>query len=127
MRVLEDGLDEIASSLTSSRRRTMTIFEDDVPKSVRPAILERIADLSARIESMKRSYGLTVPVFSNRQRLLARLSSLSIDLTEATSKYMVAFGTVHEGDRKPLDDRLSSMIALVEDIAKIVADGSLNS
>jgi len=120
MRLLEDGLDEIATALMSPRERTMTVVQDDIPKSILPSMLELIAQLANQIQKMKFEYGLASQVFSNRKRFLAKLSSLSIDLTEATSRYMVGFGEVPEKERGPLDSRLSAMIALVEELATML-------
>jgi hypothetical protein len=88
MRALEDGLDEIEVTLTEHRQRAMTVFEDDIPASARPAMLETIRRLSSEIGKVKRRYGLEPQVVSNRKRFTAKLSALSIDLIEATSKYM---------------------------------------
>jgi HD superfamily phosphohydrolase len=122
MRVLEDGLDELAAALTSRHQRAMTVFEDDVSTAVRPAMLERISQLAAEIRKVKERYGLAAQFVSNRNRFVARLSSLSVDLTEATSKYMKAYGEVPEDERKPLDDQIGTMIALVEELVSAVTE-----
>ena len=62
---------------------------------------------------MKR-YGLSPQVLSNRQRFITKLSILSIDLTEATFRYMRVFGEVPEEERQPLDDQIGKLITLVE-------------
>jgi hypothetical protein len=122
MRALEDGLDEIELALTEYRERAMTVFENDIPTTARPAMLETIRRLSAEIGKVKRRYGLEPQVVSNRKRFMAKLSALSIDLIEATSKYMKAYGEVSEEEKGPLDFQIAAMIGLVEELESLVAD-----
>jgi hypothetical protein len=122
MRVLEEGLEEIELELTEHRERAMTVFENDIPASARPAMLETIQLLSAEISKVKRGYGLEPQIVSNRKRFTAKLSSLSVDLIEATSKYMKAYGEVPEEEKVPLDSQIATMIGLVEELKSLVAD-----
>ena len=121
MRGLEDGLDELAAALTQPIERTMTVFEDDVPAQVRSSMLETVGRLLVEIRRVRENYGLTPQIVSNRRRFVAKLSSLSIDLIEATSKYMKAYGEVPEPERGPLDDQIGKMIVLVEQLESLIS------
>ena len=121
MRGLEEGLDELAAALTQPIERTMTVFEDDVPAQVRSSMLETVGRLLVEIRRVRENYGLTPQIVSNRRRFVAKLSSLSIDLIEATSKYMKAYGEVPEQERGPLDDQIGKMIVLVEQLESLVS------
>jgi len=46
---------------------------------------------------------------------------VAIDLIEATSKYMRGFGEVPKLEQKPLDDQITKMIAVVEELNTILS------
>jgi hypothetical protein len=121
MRELEDGLAEMEAALTKVPNLRMTIFEDDVPSAANAAIRNLIDTTRTEIELVMRRYGLSPQVLSNRQRFITKLSILSIDLTEATSKYQRAFGEVPEGERQSLDEQVGKLIALVERMKSLLA------
>ncbi|MGO9605073.1 MAG: hypothetical protein ACLQAT_17080 [Candidatus Binataceae bacterium] len=70
---------------------------------------------------MKERYGLEPQVISNRRRFTVKLTTVAIDLIEATSKYMRGFGEVPKLEQKPLDDRITKMIAVVEELNTILS------
>jgi len=123
MRALEEGLDEVAGALEESTKGVMIKFEDDIPVQLRPEMLKVIAKLSTEIRKVKDRYELPAQVVSNRRRFVAKLSSLSIDLIEATSKYMRAYGEVPREERQPLDDQIGTMIGLVEELSGSLTQG----
>jgi hypothetical protein len=123
MRGLEDGLDEVVTALTRRDERAMTVIEDDIPVEVRSSMLDTINQVSAEIRRVREGYGLAPQIVSNRRRFLAKLSSLSVDLIEATSKYLEAYGDVPEAERGPLDDQIGTMIALVEKLLGSIGGG----
>jgi hypothetical protein len=114
MRELEDGLAEVEAALKKAPNLTMTVFKDDVPSAANSAIRELIDTTRTQIRVVMKRYGLSPQVLSNRQRFITKLSILSIDLTEATSRYMRVFGEVPEEERQPLDDQIGKLITLVE-------------
>jgi hypothetical protein len=123
MRGLEDGLDEVVTALMRCDDRAMTVIEDDIPVEVRPSMLDTINKVSVEIRKVSESYGLAPQIVSNRRRFLAKLSSLSVDLIEATSKYMKAYGEVPEAESGPLDNQIGTMIALVEKLVGLIGGG----
>jgi hypothetical protein len=120
MRGLEDGVDELAAALRRRDERTMTVFTDDIPAEVRASMLDSISRMSLEIRKVRDGYGLAPQIVSNRRRFLAKLSSLSVDLTEATSKYMKAYGDVPEAERELLDNQVGTLIALVEKLVLLI-------
>jgi hypothetical protein len=120
MRALEDALLDIEAAFDAPPEVTMTIYEDDVPHSALPAIRVRIDQLREEIGALKDRYALDPQIISNRRRISAKLSLLSIDLTEATSRYMRAYGEVPREEQGELDDRILKLIALVDELNGIV-------
>jgi hypothetical protein len=125
MRALEDALLDMEAALAEPPVLAMTIYEDDVPHSVRAAIRERIGRLRDEIAVVKERYSLDPQIISNRHRILAKLSLLSIGLTEATSRYMRAYGEVPREEQSPLDDQVMKVIDIVDELMAIV--GRMNS
>jgi hypothetical protein len=125
MRALEDALLDMEAALAEPPVLAMTIYEDDVPHSVRAAIRERIGRLRDEIAVVKERYSLDAQIISNRHRILAKLSLLSIGLTEATSRYMRAYGKVPREEQGPLDDQIMQLIDIVDELMAIV--GRMNS
>jgi hypothetical protein len=126
MRALEDALIDIETALDEPPDLTMTVYEDDVPRSVRPAMRERICRIRREIPVVKDRYGLDAQVISNRRRLATKLSLLSIDLMEATSKYMRAYGQIPHDEQGPLDNQIIKLIDIVDELNAIVG-GRLRS
>ncbi len=120
MRALEDALLDIETALHAQPDLAMTFYRDDIPHSARPAIRERIAKLREAIAAIKHRYGLDPQVISNRRRITTKLTLLSIDLTEATSRYMRAYGEVPREEQDELDTQITNLIAVVDDLNSIV-------
>jgi hypothetical protein len=120
MRALEDALVEVEAALAPAPDLLMTTYQDDVPASARPAIEEHVGRLREEIRAVKNSYGLGPQVISNRSRLSAKLSILSVDLVEATSRYMRAYGEIPQSEQAPLDDMIGAIIALVDSLNRLV-------
>jgi len=120
MRALEDALLEIEAALSDPPDLLMTRYKDDVPRSARPAIQEHIQRLRKEIRIVKDRYRLDPEIISNSGRISAKLSLLSIDLTEATSRYMRAYGEVPKDEQAELDDRVGGVISLLNDVNKLV-------
>jgi hypothetical protein len=121
MRRLEDALLEIEAALKSPTNLIMSVYEDDVPHSAQPVIRENIRRIREEIRIVKARYGLGLQVTSNRQRMSTKLSLLSVDLTETTSRYMRGFGEVPEDEQRPLDDQIGKVISLVDNLNKLVS------
>jgi hypothetical protein len=120
MRALEDALLAVEAALSATPNLLMTVYEDDLPQTARPAIREHIQLLREEIRVVKDRYGLRSETISNRRRLLAKLTFLSIDLTELTSRYLRAYGDVPRDEQGDLDDQITKMIALVDNMQKLV-------
>jgi hypothetical protein len=120
MRLLEDVLLEVEAALEACPHLLMTIYEDDIPRSVRPAIQEQIRHVREEIRVVKDRYGLESEAISNRRRIAAKLAILSVDLTEATSRYLRAYGEVPEEEQGALDHQINKLISLVERINSLV-------
>lgn len=126
MRQLEDALLDIESALDEPIALAMTVYEDDVPHSVRAPIRERIGQLRDEICAMKQRYVLEEQIISNRRRISTKLTLLSIDLTEATSPYMRAYGEVPKEEQRPLDDAIVKLIAIVDGLNTLIGRNGPN-
>ena len=120
MRALEDELVAVAAALSDAPNLLMTSYENDIPTSARPAIQEHIQQLREQIRIVKDRYGLESHVISNRRRISTKLSILSIDLTEATSRYIRAYGEVPKDEQDALDHQINKIISLVDEMNKLV-------
>ena len=120
MRGLEEALLEVQRALAPSPELAMSVYQDDIPDSARPAIGELIGQLREEIRVVKARYGLGSEVISNRRRISAKLTIISIDLTEATSRYMQAYGAIPKEEQGGLDPQISKIISLVDEVNKLV-------
>jgi hypothetical protein len=120
MRALEDALLEIGAALAPGPDLLMTTYENDIPEAPRPEIEQRIRRLREEIRAVKDSYGLNSQVISNRNRVSAKLAIVSVDLAEATSRHMRAYGEIPQHEQAPLDNRIGAIIAIVESISKLL-------
>ena len=111
---------EIEEALSCLPAASMSIYQDDIAQAVRPAIREQANKIREEIHAMKEHYGLEPQVVSNRGRIWTKLILLSIDLTEATSPHLRAYGAIPEEEKEPLDERVGNLIALVEEMKKIL-------
>jgi hypothetical protein len=125
MRTLEDALLDMEAALAKPPVLAMTIYEDDVPHSMRAAVLERMGRLRDEIAVVKERNSLDPQIISNRGRILAKLSLLSIGLTEVTSHYLRGYGQVPREEQGPLDDQVMKVIDIVDELMAIV--GRMNS
>jgi hypothetical protein len=120
MRALEDALFDIETALAERAERSMTIYEDDVPGSIHVLIREQLARLRREIGAVKEHYRLEPQIVSNRRLISVKLSLLSIDLTEATSRYMRGFGEVPADEQGPLDNRIMKLISILDELNAIL-------
>jgi hypothetical protein len=122
MRALEDALVEIEDAVRSTPRcdKAMSIYEDDIPSSLKPSILLKVRQIRNQIREVKEYYGLEEDRVSNRRRLSSRLILLAIDVTEATSKYLRSYGDVPEEEKGPLDERMTRIEKAVAELQKIM-------
>lgn len=120
MQALEDALLEFEAALRGAPDLLMTIYQDDVPVSARPAIQEHIRRLRREIRIVRDRYGVEAELISNRRRISAKLSLLSIDLTEATFRYLRAYGEVPKDEQDGLDEQVARVISLLNDLNKLV-------
>jgi hypothetical protein len=120
MRALEDALFEIETGLSAMPNRIMTTYEDEVPQIAKPAIREYIELLRNEISTVKQQYGLDAEMISNQRRIAAKLALLSIDLTEATSRYMQAYGEIPKEEQSSLDHQITKIISLVNEMTKLL-------
>jgi len=123
MRLLEDALLEMESALESASEapgRVMTVFEQDISESAKPAIRTKIEELRAEIRDAKNCYDLHADTSSNRRRFSTRLSILAIDGTECRPQHMRGYGQVPQDERSALDERMSRLEALLNDLSKLL-------
>jgi hypothetical protein len=120
IRALEEELREVEGALEPPPAMTMTVYRDDVPAAAHRPIRERIEQLRGQIGQVKERYALSPQVVSNRRRIGTKLSLLSVNLTEATSRYMRAYGELPKEEQAELDERMTKLIALVNDLNIIV-------
>ncbi|HZO80336.1 MAG TPA: hypothetical protein VFB33_01460 [Candidatus Binataceae bacterium] len=120
LRILEDALLDIEAGLADPPRLAMTIYEDDVPHALRAPIRERVRQLRDEILKVKERYALAPQVLSNRRRISTKLSLLSINLTEATARYMRAYGEVTPEEQGPLDTQVMKLIDIVDELNAVV-------
>lgn len=120
MRAVEEALLAVEAALACAPDVVMNDYEDDIPPPMRPAIRELIQQLRREIQTVKDHYGLDPQAISNRRRVSTKLSLLSIDLTEATSRYMRGFGEVPKHEQRALDDQIDKMISLVDGLNKLI-------
>jgi hypothetical protein len=119
--MLENALLDVESALADPPVLAMTIYEDDVAHGLRAPIRERIRQVHDEILVMKRRYALAPQMVSNRRRISARLSLQSINLTEATSRHMRAYGEMTADEQGLLDNQVMKLIDLVEQLNAIVS------
>lgn len=120
MRALEDALLAVEAALSDAPTRLMTAYDNDIPTSARPAIQEHMQQLREEIGVVKDRYGLESEVISNRRRISTKLTILSIDLTEATSRYLRAYGDVPKDEQGALDHQINKIISLVDEMNQLV-------
>ncbi len=122
MRALEEGLREIESTLVSEPSDPiLSVDENDVAPERYGAIRDSIARIRGEIIAVKERYGLHPEVISARRRFTAKLTLLSIDLTEGTSRHLRAYGEVPEAERDPLDEQIIRMRSMVDELNRIIA------
>ncbi len=125
MRRLEEVLLEVESVLGPDwQEGIMAVYEHDIPPSLAPKILVEIQHLRSDIRGVKRHYQLSVETMSDRRRLVAKLSLLSVDLEGSNSRHMTGYGDLDEKERKPLDDYVNRMIEAVNRIREVI--GAIN-
>ncbi len=122
MRALEDATVEIedACKIHGRRTRLLIAFEDDIADSVKPIILGKLRQIKSEIQDLKTYYDLESITFSSRRHLSTKLVILTIDLTECLSQYLRSYGEVPEEERAPLDERVSRLEALVNEVSRLV-------
>ncbi len=98
----------------------MTEYQDDIPKSARRAIWAKPEEIRAEIRDAKDYYDLYADTISNRRRLSTKLSILAIDLTECRPEYLRGYGEVPDEHWEPLDERMSRLEALLDNLNKLV-------
>jgi hypothetical protein len=126
MRALEDALLEIESALEPAPKaptRLMTIPEEDISESAKPAIRTKIEELRTEIRDAKNCYALSADSSSNRRRFSTMLSILAIDVTECRPKYMRGYGQVPQAEQSALDERMSRFEALMEELNRLLRSG----
>ncbi len=123
MRSLEDALLEMEGALepnSEAPRRVMTVFEEDISESAKPAIRTKIEEIRTEIRDAKDCYALHADTSSNRLRFSTRLSILAIDVTECRPQYMRGYGQVPQDEQSALDERMSRLEALLNDLNKLL-------
>jgi hypothetical protein len=122
MHRLEEALVDIENGIEPGRREEiMAVYRNDLPSSQKPAICREIEHLRHELRSVKERYTLTAELISDRRRFVARLALLSVELEEATSRYMAGYGTLPEVERNPLDSQINRMIGMVDSLRAIIA------
>lgn len=124
MQSLEHVVAEIESVVEPAPEallRVMTTYEDDVAEPVKQAIRTELVKLRDEITETKKHYDLYSDTISNRRRLIAKLSVLAIDLTECRSEYLRGYGAVPGEEREPLDERMSRLEAIVNQVRGLLS------
>lgn len=122
MRALEDATIEIEGAFETRGRRTrlLTTLVDDIDDSVKPIIVGKMEQIRSEIEDLKSYYDLESITVSSRRHISTKLAILAIDLTECLSQYLRSYGEVPEAERALLDERISRLEALVNDIDRLL-------
>lgn len=123
MRAVEDAVIEIERAIdpaAQAPRRVMTEYQNDLPETAGRAMRKKVEEIRAAIQDAKESYDLNVETVSNRRRLSTKLSILAIDLTECRPEYMRGYGEVLDEERKPLDERMSRLEAMVNALNRML-------
>jgi hypothetical protein len=123
MRFLEDAVAEVESAVDANangRARIMSINEDPVPEAVRAPIRDKLAKIRDSIKDAKDYYGLSSQPVSIRRRLSSTLLMLAIDLTECKSQHLRSYGEVPNEEKEPLDERMSRLEAMVNEIRRLL-------
>ncbi|MGB8411852.1 MAG: hypothetical protein WCE23_03405 [Candidatus Binatus sp.] len=123
MRALEDAAIEIERALEPAGGtpvRLMTMFKDDIADSVKPIIVGKLEQIRSGIRDLKSYYDLDSDTVSNRRHISTKLAILAIDLTECRAQYLRGYGEVPEEEKALLDDRVSRLEALVNDIDRLL-------
>jgi len=122
MRRLDEVLLEIESAIESSRpKEIIIIHQNDVPSSRKPAIFAEIERLRHELRKVKERYKLTVETISDRRSFTAKLALIAIELEGANSRYMAAYGVLHQEELAPLDRQINRMVELVENLRMMIA------
>jgi hypothetical protein len=122
MRALEDATIEIESAFKTcgDRTRLLTTLEDDIDDSVKPIIVGKLGQIRSQIKDLKGFYDLESIAVSSRRHISTKLSILAIDLTECLSQYLRSYGEVPEAEKATLDERVSRLEALVNEVNRLV-------
>ena len=122
MRALEDATIEIEGAFKTrgDHARLLTIYEDDIADSVKPTIVAKLRQIRSQIEDLKSYYDLETIAVSSRRHISTKLSILAIDLTECLSQYLRSYGEVSQAEKATLDERVSRLEALVNEVNRLV-------
>ncbi len=120
MRVLEDALLEVEAALEPGPELLMTAYEDDIPRPAQPAIREQLRYLREEIRAVRDRYSLPGETVSKRRWMAAKLAILSVDLMEATSRHLRAYGEVPQDEQGALDHQIARLVSLVEQIGSLL-------
>ncbi len=122
MRALEDATIEIEGAFETrgDRTRLLTTLEDDIDDSVKPAIVDKLGQIRSGIRDLKSYYDLESIAVSSRRHISTKLAILGIDLTECLSRYLRGYGEVPEAERALLDERVSRLEELVNEVSRLV-------
>jgi hypothetical protein len=122
MRALEDATIEIEGAFETrgDHTRLLTTLEDDIDDSVKPAIVDKLGQIRSGIRDLKSYYDLESIAVSSRRHISTKLAILGIDLTECLSRYLRGYGEVPEAERAALDERVSNLEGLVNEVSRLV-------
>jgi hypothetical protein len=122
MRALEDATIEIEGAFKTrgDRTRLLTTLADDIDDSVKPIIVDKLGQIRSQIKDLKSYYDLESIAVSSRRHISTKLSILAIDLTECLSRYLRGYGEVPEAERAALDERVSNLEGLVNEVSRLV-------
>jgi hypothetical protein len=122
MRALEDATIEIEGTFDThdDHLRMLSRLEDDIDDSAKPIIVGKLRQIRSEIRDLKSYYDLETIAVSSRRHVSTKLSILAIDLTECLSRYLRSYGEVPEAERATLDERVSRLEALVNEVNKLV-------
>jgi len=122
MRALEDATIEIEGAFQTRGRRArlLTRLVDDIDNSVKPIIVGKMGEIRSEIRDLKSYYDLESITVSSRRHISTKMAILAIDLTECLSQYLRSYGEVPEAEQAVLDERVSRLESLVNDVNRLI-------
>lgn len=122
MSVLEEMLNEIEQDISYGHYRwVMFEMNDDLPVLVKEKILQRIALIREKIGVLKEEFSLEKRNKRASGDIMGKLSYAWEMLEGTKARYLRGYGAVAEGLTERLDPQLNAIIALTNEIQKLIS------